>query len=67
MLDLQQIDLGSLMAGNSFTLACTLRKDGIAIQANALGDTGASGFVFLHSEFALDLCQTFNLKPKQLP
>ena len=67
MLDLQQIDLGSLMAGNSFTLACTLRKDGIAIQANALGDTRASGFVFLDSEFALDLCQTFNLKPKRLP
>ena len=67
MLDLQQIDLGSLMAGNSFTLACTLYKDGIAIQAEALGDTGASGFVFLDSKFALDLCHTFNLKPKRLP
>ena len=67
MLDLQQIDLGSLMAGNSFTLVCTLRKDGIAIQAEALGDTGASGFVFLDSQFALDLCRTFNLKPKRLP
>ena len=44
------------MAGNSFTLACTLRKDGIAIQANALSDTRASGFVFLDSKFALDLC-----------
>ena len=67
MLDLQQIDLGSLMAGNSFTLACTLYKDGIAIQAEALGDTRASGFVFLDSKFALDLCYTFNLKPKRLP
>ena len=56
MFDLQQIDLSSLMAGNSFTLACTLRKSGIAIQVNALGDTGACGYVFIDSELALDLC-----------
>ena len=67
MFDLQQIDLGSLMAGNSFTLACILYKDGIAIQAEALGDTGVSGFVFLDLKFILDLCYTFNLKPKRLP
>jgi predicted aspartyl protease len=67
VLDLQQIDLGSLMAGNAFTLTCTLRKDGIAIQVKALGDTGASGYIFLDSKFASDLCHTFKLKPKQLP
>ena len=55
------------MAGNAFTLTCTLRKDGIAIQVKALGDTGASGYVFLDSKFASDLCHTFKLKPKQLP
>ena len=55
------------MAGNSFTLTCTLRKDGVAIQAKALGDTGASGYVFLDSRFALDLCRTLGMKPKQLP
>ena len=55
------------MAGNSFTLACTLRKDGINIQARALGDTGASGYVFLDSHFALDLCHTLRVRPQQLP
>ena len=67
MLDLQQIDLGLLIAGNSFTLIYTLYKDRIAIQAEALGDTRASSFVFLDLQFALNLCCTFNLKPKRLP
>ena len=67
MFDLQQIDLSSLMAGNSFTLTCTLYKDGIAIQAKALGDTGASGYVFLDSRFVSDLCRTLGIKPKRLP
>ena len=67
MFDLHEIDLGSLMGGNSFTIACTLRKDGIALQVNALGDTGASGFVFLNTSFASDLCRTFGLTPKKLP
>ena len=37
------------------------------MQASALGNTGASGYVFLDSRFALDLCHTYGLKPKQLP
>ena len=67
MFDLHEIDLGSLMGGKSFTLACTLRKDGIALQVNALGDTGASGFVFINTSFASDLCRTFGLTPQKLP
>ena len=55
------------MASNSFTLIYTLRKDGITIQVEALGDTGASGYIFLNSKFASDLCRTFELKPKRLP
>jgi hypothetical protein len=55
------------MGGDSFTLACTLRKAGIAIQVHALGDTGACGFVFIDSRFASDLCHTLGLKPQQLP
>jgi hypothetical protein len=55
------------MDGDSFTIPCLLRKDGIAIKVKALGDTGASGYIFLNSSFALDLCRTFRLKPKQLP
>ena len=54
------------MAGNSFTVACTLYKSGIAVQARALGDTGASGYVFIDTRFALDLCRILGLKPKRL-
>jgi predicted aspartyl protease len=55
------------MAGNSFTVACTLHKNGIAVQAKALGDTGASGYVFIDTRFASDLCRILGLKPKPLP
>jgi hypothetical protein len=67
--DLQQIDLSSLIAGNSFTLAYTLRTDGngIAVQVEALGDTGASSYVFIDSKFATDLCRSLGVKPKRLP
>jgi hypothetical protein len=67
--DLQQIDLSSLIAGNSFTLAYTLctEGNGIAVQVEALGDTGASGYVFINSKFATDLCRSLGVKPRQLP
>jgi hypothetical protein len=67
--DLQQIDLSSLIAGNSFTLAYTLRTDsnGIAVQVEALGNTGASSYVFIDSKFATDLCRSLGVKPRQLP
>jgi hypothetical protein len=69
MFDLQQIDLSSLIAGNSFTLACTLRTDsnGIAVQVEALSDTRASSYVFINLEFITDLCRSLGVKPKQLP
>jgi predicted aspartyl protease len=55
------------MGWPSLTFACTLRKAGMAIQVQALGDTGASGYVFLDSRFASDLCRTFSTKPRRLP
>jgi hypothetical protein len=65
--DLQEIDLSSLMGGPSLTFACTLYKDGIAIQVKALGDTGACGYIFLDSRFASDLCRVFGRKLQRLP
>jgi hypothetical protein len=69
MFDLQQINLSLLIAGNSFTLACTLRTDsnGIAVQVEALGNTGASSYVFIDSKFTTDLCRSLGVKPRQLP
>jgi hypothetical protein len=57
------------MASNSFTLACTLCTDGngIAVQVEALGDTRASGYVFIDSKFVTDLCRSLGVKLKRLP
>jgi hypothetical protein len=55
------------MAGDSFTLAYTLRKNRIIVQARALCDTRASGYVFLDISFTLDLCHALRIRPRQLP
>ena len=67
MFDLQEIDLSSLIGGLSLTFACTLHKNRIAVQVQALSDTGACRYVFLDSSFASDLCCVFGLKPQRLP
>jgi hypothetical protein len=66
--NLHEVDLGSLMGGDSLTIACTLRKDAMqTTEIQALCDTGASGYVFLNTRLALDLCRFFGLKLQQLP
>jgi hypothetical protein len=55
------------MSGDSLTLACSLRKNGIAIRTTALADTGACGFVFIDSRLATDLCRTLGVKLRELP
>ena len=67
MFDLQEIDLSSLMGGLSLTFACTLYKDGIAIQVKALSDTRVCSYIFLDSRFVLDLCRVFKRKLQRLP
>ena len=68
MFKLHEVDLGSLIGGDSLTIACTLRKDAMqTTEIQALCDTGASGYVFLNTRLALDLCRFFGLKLQQLP
>ena len=56
------------MGGDSLTIACTLRKDAMqTTEIQALCDTGASGYVFLNTRLASDLCRHFGLKLQQLP
>ena len=66
MFDLQKIDLSLLISGLSFTFACTLHKNRIAIQIQAFSNTRAYRYVFLDSSFASDLCCVFRLKPQRL-
>jgi hypothetical protein len=47
-------------------MLCT-DSNGIAVQVKALGDTRASSYVFINSEFATDFCRSLGVKPKQLP
>jgi hypothetical protein len=65
--DFQQIDLSLLIAGNSLILAYTFHKNRVAVQARALSNTGASGYVFLDICFVLDFCYILGLKPRRFP
>jgi hypothetical protein len=67
MFDFQQIDLSLLIASNSLTLACIFYKNRVVIQARALSNTRASGYVFFDICFVLDLYYILGLKPRQFP
>ena len=68
MFNLREVDLGSLMGGDSLTTACTLRRDAIeTTKIQALCDTGASGYVFIDTRLASDLCRRYRWKLQQLP
>jgi hypothetical protein len=49
------------------TIPCTLSKNGYSISLNALADSGANGFVFIDTTFAIDIAKFFQLKAQRLP
>ena len=55
MFDQSLIDLSQLVGGDSFTTPCTLSLNGIGVITPALCDTGANGFLFIHTRFATAL------------
>jgi hypothetical protein len=67
MFDFQQIDLSLLIASNSLTLAYTFHKNRVTVQARALSDTRASGYIFLDIRFVLDFCYILGLKLRWFP
>jgi hypothetical protein len=51
-MDLCGVDLSKLVGGESFTLPCTISKNGIGIKTRTLIDTGANGFIFIDTSLA---------------
>ena len=47
-----QIDLSQLVGGESFTMPCTISKNGLGIKTRTLVDTGANGYIFIDLELA---------------
>ncbi|KIM92478.1 hypothetical protein OIDMADRAFT_68913, partial [Oidiodendron maius Zn] len=59
--------LRSLMGGQHLTIACMLSTNGTSVASRALIDSGANGFVFVNTLFAIDLARSFNIKTARLP
>jgi hypothetical protein len=55
-----------LMGGKAFTVPCSLSHNGIAIDTLALPDSGANGFAFLNTAFAIETAKFLNVKAKRL-
>jgi hypothetical protein len=49
------------------TITCKLSKNGHGVTSKALVDSGANGFVFINTLFAVDLAKYLGLKAQPLP
>ena len=67
MVDLCEIDRSQLMGGIHFTSPCIISQNGIGLQTRALVDSGANGFAFLNTRFAVELAKKLNVRAKKLP
>ena len=66
MYNLQQINLTKLFGSKHFTFPCKLSKNGHAVTTYSLVDTGANGFSFVNTSFAISLAKFLNIKAKRL-
>ena len=63
---MNKIDLSRLMGSKHFTVPCILSYNGYGINTNTLVDTGANGFSFIDTSFAIDVMKFLNIKPQLL-
>jgi hypothetical protein len=49
------------------TIPCTLSHNGYSVKLKALADSGANGFVFIDTLYAINIAKFLNLKVQQLP
>ena len=54
------------MGSKHFTVPCILSYNGYGINSNTLVDTGANGFSFIDTSFAIDAMKFLNIKPQPL-
>jgi predicted aspartyl protease len=55
------------MGGQHLTIACMLSTNGTSVASRALIDSGANGFIFVNTLFAIDLARSFNITTTRLP
>ena len=55
------------MGGQHLTIACMLSTNGTSVALRALIDSGANGFIFVNTLFAIDLARSFNITTARLP
>ena len=60
-INLQDIDLRSLIGGQYLTIACILSTNRTSIALCILIDSGANGFIFINILFAINLAKAFNI------
>ena len=61
VIDLSILDLSQLLGGQQFSVPTQIGKNGYGVQADSLADTGANGYAFINTEFAVQVakfCQT---------
>ena len=55
-----EVDLSRLMGGKSFTIPCTLSRNGCGVNTTALTDSGANAFTLLDTKCAKKISEFLN-------
>ena len=57
MIDLSILDLSLLLGGEQFSVPSQIGKNGYGVQVNSLADTGANGYLFINTQFAIQVAK----------
>jgi transposase InsO family protein len=57
---MSEVDLSRLLGGKSFTIPCTLSRNGCGVNTTALADTGANAFALLDTRCAKKISEFLN-------
>jgi hypothetical protein len=52
---MSEVDLSQLLGGKSFTIPCTLFRNGYGVTTTALADSGANAFALLDTNYAKNI------------
>jgi hypothetical protein len=57
VIDLTSLDLSQLLGGKQFSACSQIGKNGYVVQTDSLVDTGANGYAFINTDFAIQLAK----------
>ena len=63
---MSEVDLSRLMGGKSFTIPCTLSRNGCGVNTTALADSGANAFALLDTKCAKKVSEFLNTSLEML-